>query len=171
MAGQSHHRAIGKKEAVARGQAGGDGQLSRDLRQYKLAPLGSERLQLIDLGARQIIADEPVDHRLKLLRRKHRLGEVFQVKPISHGHRRAAHQLAKRRVGGRAPKRALRPALRAEHPHEDVGISKCDGPRLGASGDARFRPPRGPTLHEDVGIARPRAGGEVSASMRIGPLV
>ena len=42
LAGQSRRRAIGKKEAVALGQAGGDGQLSRDLRQYKLAPLGSE---------------------------------------------------------------------------------------------------------------------------------
>ena len=120
LAGQSRRRVIGKKEAVALGQAGGDGQLSRDLRQYKLTPLGTERLQPIDLGGRQIIADEPVDHRLKLLRRKHRLGEVFQVKPIPHGHRRAAHQLGKSRVGGSAPKRALRPALRAEHGVEVV---------------------------------------------------
>ena len=80
------------------------------------------------------------------------------------------------RIGGppepadRTKSRPRRPALRAEHPHEDVGIEKWYGPRLGASGDARFRPPRMPTLHEDVGIARPPAVGEVSASMRIGPL-
>ena len=55
-------------------------------------------------------------------------------------------------------------------PPRGRGDFKGCGPRLGASGGARFRPPRVPTLHEDVGIARPRAGGELSASMRIGPL-
>ena len=120
LAGQRHRRAVRKKETGALGQAGGHSQFPRDSRKHKLAAAGRERLEPVDLRQRQIIADEPVDHRVKLIGRKHRLGQVFQVKPVPGRHLRAAHQLAQHRIGGGAPQRAFRPALCAKHSVEVV---------------------------------------------------
>ena len=103
LAGQFELRGVRSKKSVALGQAGGHGQLARDLRQHKLAALGSERFQPVDLGARQIIPYELVDHWLELLGRKHCPCQVVQVKPITRRHRWAAHQLAQHRVRCSAP--------------------------------------------------------------------
>ncbi|GIT05317.1 MAG: hypothetical protein CM1200mP29_07280 [Verrucomicrobiota bacterium] len=53
LAGQFELRGVRSKKSVALGQAGCHGQLARDLRQHKLAALGSERFKPVDLGARR----------------------------------------------------------------------------------------------------------------------